>query len=234
MTTDTKPTQGQVEKLKSSLKSRKETVKLMRIYHRKRVEFFGQWNFFLSIVNALVGVGALFSIGWQLADQADPVFSIKFSLGAATFTVLLLFLGMLLDLTRKEEKHRWLEASYERLNQKFSMAYFATWENLTAREYEKLTDLFHRIKDNMIVLKAEEPPVLQFEIFLADQRRNIKGEKEIKILRKINCWQCWMASFFSRTDALSKFLANHNHEEQQQKPNKDKEEKTKNKKEKTP
>ena len=234
MTTETKPTKEKVEKLRSSLKSREDAVKLMRIYHRKRVEFFEQWNLFLNATNAFAVVGALSLTGLQLADQTDPVVSIKTSLLAATSTVLFLFFSMLLDLTRKEEKHRWLEASYQKLNQKFSTVYFATWKNLTEKEYEKLIALFHRIKDNMIVLKAEEPPVLQFEIFLANQRRNIQGEKEIRILRKINCWQYWMAGFFSRTNALSKFLANHNHEEQQQKLNKDKEEKTKDKKEKTP
>ena len=232
MTTDTKPTKEKVKKLRSSLQSREDAVKLMRIYHRKRVEFFGQWNLFLNATNAFAVVGALSLTGLQLADQTDPVVSIKTSLLAATSTVLFLFFSMLLDLTRKEEKHRWLEASYQKLNQKFSMVYFATWKNLTEKEYEKLIALFHRIKDNMIVLKAEEPPILQFELFLANQRRNIKGEKEIRILKKITRWQYRMAGFFSRTNALSKFLANHNHEEHE-KLEKDKKKKIKNKKKKT-
>ena len=232
MTTDTKPTKEQIAKLKSCLDKREEVIKVMKTYHGKRVEFFTQGNFILNILNAFVGIGALSSIGWQLAEQADPVFSIKFSLGAATLTVFFLFFGMLFDLARKEEKHRWLEASYERLNQEISDVYLTDWDNITDEEYEKFTNLFHRIREDMVVLKTEEPPVLQFELFLADQRRNIQGEEEIRVLRKITGWQCWMAGFFSRTNALSEFLANHNYQVQQQKPSKDKKKKTKDKKEK--
>ena len=236
MTTDQKPTKKQIKKLKFCLDAREKVIKVMLTYHQKRVEFFKQSDFLLNTVNACVGVGALTAIGWQLAERTDIISSIvpsiKTSLVAATATVLLLFFGMLLDLTRKEEKHIWLAASYAKLNQEISDIYLTVWENLTAREYEKFTNLFHRIRNDMIVLKAKEPPILQFELFLSDKRRGIRGETETEIILKVPPWQFWMAGFFSMTNALTKFVAKYNyqvHQEEQQeqeqlKPNKDKKE----------
>ena len=215
MATNKKPTEAQIARLKSCLDAREVTIKVMKTYHGKRIEFFKQGNFVLNIINAFVGVGALFSIGWQLAEQTDKISSIKISLLAATVTVLLLFFSMLLDFARKEEKHSWLAASYKRLNQEISDVYLTDWNNVSAREYEKFTDLFHRIREDMVVLKTAEPPILVFELFLSDKRKNIKGKTETEIIMEMARWQLWLANFFSMANTLARFLAKHNYQEQQ-------------------
>lgn len=79
MTADKEPTEEQLSKLKRCIDKREETIKFLQNYHGKRVEFFKQWNFNLNIINAFYGVGALFVIGWNLAEKNYSIASIKIS-----------------------------------------------------------------------------------------------------------------------------------------------------------
>ena len=215
MTTDTKPTQEQIARLENQLLEVAKMIGVMIAYHNKRADFFNIHNFVLNIINALVGVGALSLIGWQLAEQTDPISSIKTSLGAATLTVLLLFFGMLLDFARKEEKHRWLATIYRSYNKELSDIPLIAWDNLTKEDYGKIKILNFKLKDGMNCLKKEEFPILEFDFFLCGIKEKITEKKEGSVFLKVTFLQRWLANYFSMTNARARFLAKYNNEARQ-------------------
>ena len=95
---------------------------------------------------------------------------------------------MLVDFAKKEEKHNWLVKSYMKINQKLSDIYLVNFNKLTTKEYEKFIKLFDDIKEEMTILKIEEPPILQFEYFLSSMKKNVVNKKETLIIMKVPRW----------------------------------------------
>ena len=207
MTTDTKPTKKQAIRLNNELKNISQKIKIMIIYHNKRTSFFKLWNFIFNILNAVVGVSALFIIGWQLTAKTDSI--IKISLSVASVTVLLLFFTMLFDFSKKQETHHWLTTIYMNYNKEITDMTLIIWSDLTEEDYRKWEDLRNRIKEDVSSLKKTEFPILEFEYLLCVIKAKIIEEKQGSLFLKVNWWYRSCANYFPMANARARFIAKH-------------------------
>ena len=215
MTTDTKSTMEYAVRLQEQHDVIYTMVSAMITYHNKRTSFFKAWDFTFSVINAFVGVGALFLIGWQLADKTDSMDSAKISLWVAASTVLLLFLSKLFDFSKKQENHRWLGTIYRGYNKELSYRNLTHWNNLTAEECKEWKDLHDRMKEGMDSLKKLEYPLLEFELFLCGLKVKLTEETQGTLFLEVNGWYRFCAGYFSMENTKAILIAKHHDQERQ-------------------
>ncbi len=191
MATDKKPTEEQVNALQDQFKNTFFFANCKIQYHNNRMHFFKKWNLSLKIIDAAIGVGGLVYICF-CPGKAN-------SFWVAGVAVFLLFLNVLLDLSKKEEIHRWLISSYISNNKLTIINNTANWKNLCEKKYKKYKKILFEIEERTSSIKKEESPVLNFLDFLSEVKRK---ENTTPVLSHVKWYQFILANYFSMPNSL--------------------------------
>ena len=205
MTTDKKPSLEQIKALRGQFKLTFFIANSKIQYHNNRMHFFKKCNLFLKFIDAAIGVGGLVYICFCPGKANSFV--------VAGFAVFLLFLNVLLDLSKKEEVHRWLISSYVSNNKLTIIDNTADWENLCEKKYKKYKKILFEIEERISNIKKEESPVLNFLDFLSQVKRK---KNTTPVLSHVKWYQFILANYFSMPNSLVLLKDKIKEEEKQQ------------------
>ena len=205
------PSEKQRDALNNQLLSTFGKVGVRIEYHNCRMNFFKKWNLSLKFIDAIVGVGGLVLI-CLYPEKIN-------SFGLAGVAVLLLFLNVLFDFSKKEETHRWILSSYMGINKLIPDINIKDWSNLSGEDYKKYKKILSDILETKNSLQKEECPMLDFLYFLSGLRDE-EDEEDIFILCHVKWWQSFLADYFSMPNSsaflLEKLKTKEEKKEQQQ------------------
>ena len=221
MTTETKPTEAQKKLLHNQFYSTFNKVGANIEYHNRRMNFFKKWNLSLKFIDAIVGVGGLVLIGFYCKTDIGA----EISFWVAGLAVLLLFLNVLFDFSKKEETHRWLISSYMEIDKLIPSMNIKDWPNLSGEDYKEFKNILSNIVEKENSLQKEEYPLLDFLYCLSDISEK-QGKEGVSIIFRVKWCQFFLANYFSmpnsRTKLLEKFRVEEEKKKQQQENNKPK------------
>ena len=207
MTTEKKPTKAQKELLHNQFVMTFNKVNNSAYYHNRRINFFKKWNLFLKFINAIVGVGGLMLIGIYPNSTA--------SFWVAGVAVILLFLNVLFDFSKKEETHRWLMSSYSNFDKLIAIKNTKHWQNLSEASYKKYKKIILEVEERLGNLKTEEVYKLDFLYFLSATLRQQGSGDDMPMASYIKWWQFLLADYFSMPNTLMKVARKYKVEQQQ-------------------